>query len=302
VRYHPSDTPTHLRNSYMGVHGRATWFTHLAVLLELALVDAKEAALSDEVVRREVVRRRRELAERERLRRDFAPQRRFVVCIAKSNPFFRVSQSCKHFDVAFRKITIITVPMSLEIIIKRDRGRGSLTAATRWLFRVVRRLRGIGRRCVRRGRVHGLWRRHVGRRALLGRPRRVGLLILLSEARKAAHLAVPSALPRGWNPLRAGKPGGDDDDTIVPRTQGTRTGPAAGLVHSAPTMPRPLSTDTPRRIHGTPWLGRPCSLSLRKKRTGRPALRTRFTGGGGLLRRSNGGCSPRGDGDWQWQC
>jgi hypothetical protein len=207
---------------------------------------------------------------------------------------FSVCQSCKHFDVPFRNKKKRFDGARNK---KKDRGRGigSLTTATGWLFRVVRRRRGIGRR----GRVHGLWRRHVGRRALLGGARRVGLLILLSEARKAAHLAVPSALPRGWNPIRAGNPGGDDDDTIGPRTQSTRTGPAAGFVHSAPTMPRPLSTDTPRRLHRMPWFGRPGSPSLRKKRTGQSALRTRFTGGSGLLRRSNGRCRRRGDGDWQ---
>jgi hypothetical protein len=94
----------------MGVHERETWLTtHLAVLLELALVDAEEASLPDEVVRCEVVGRRRQLAERERLRRDGAPQRRVVVCIAKSNPF-AACQRCKHFEDLARNQEIERAP------------------------------------------------------------------------------------------------------------------------------------------------------------------------------------------------
>ena len=52
--------------------------TYLAALLQLALVHPEEAAFSDEVVRREMVCGRGELAERECLPRDGLPQRRVV--------------------------------------------------------------------------------------------------------------------------------------------------------------------------------------------------------------------------------
>lgn len=70
--------------------------TYLPSLLQLTLVDPEEAAFSDEVVRREVVGGRGELAERERLPGDGEPRRGVLgwlgglICMER--PRARISQ------------------------------------------------------------------------------------------------------------------------------------------------------------------------------------------------------------------
>jgi hypothetical protein len=237
----------------MRVQERETWLTHLAVLLELALVDAEEAALPDEVVRCEVVRRRRQLAERERLRRDGAPQRHLVVCIAMSNPF-AVSEM-----QTFRR--------------SRSKSRNRWlphhrhwAASRRWEAPLAWPPGRKPRPARTRARAASCWTPGQGGSGRTGRPAHSSSF---RGTESSSSFRFLGASPWLQPCTRRSATTMNYDDTN--RAKNTRTGRAAVLRHSAPTMPRPLSTGVPRRFHGTPWHDRTCLLPLCMNRTHPPA-------------------------------
>ena len=227
---------------------------------------------------------RGELAERERLRRDGLPQRRFVGgrlvravrCVARNQMAPALALYLRHLDGSeidwgkkskLRALSLTTTGLG--------RRRGCWGG------------RGRGRRGVRGGRLHRRGRRHVGRRGRR-RLRSLALAVLLAlsaaEARKAAHLAFPSAPPRGCDVVGARRAGGRAT---------TRSGQHRNAGH-APSRrpPSPRAEHAPASQHRRgvsnswnamhrPW---PCPKLIEPDWAGVERMGWRRGGGGGFAR------------------